>query len=237
MVQEQWCGRRSRGECDDVVLFCEHPPTLSLGKRTLPEHVLSVRQSHPEIAIAQADRGGCATYHGPGQLIIYPVISLRERRLGVRGFVDTGLRSIESVLLALGLAASRKMDPAGVWVGGRKIASVGLRITEGITNHGFSLNVNCDLQPFSAFVPCGLTNVEMTSIVRELGGDVSVSELFSLITKIWQEEFCGDGGRSGGGRNCEDDVWRECIDVRKSTYQSALDMSKLDGGGFLPLIR
>jgi lipoate-protein ligase B len=174
-------GLRRAGDCPDTILFCEHPPTLSLGRRTRDDHLLVPldRWRAQGVEVVCADRGGGPTYHAPGQLVVYPIVSLREWKLGVRSFVMFGLEVIAEVLTGLGLAAVVRSDPVGVWVLandsagnesslGRKIASVGLRVRQGVTEHGFSINVSCDLQAFTMFLPCGLQSVEVTSVQKEL---------------------------------------------------------------------
>ncbi len=171
-VQEEFVQKRRMGEVSDLFLFCEHPPTLSFGKRSRTEDQAQVQNRDAFQAIVFCDRGGKATYHGPGQLVIYPVICLTTRRLGVRLFTQLGLGAIADVLSSFGIESTPLLDPAGVWVERRdatqaKIASVGLRITGGVTNHGFSLNVAGDLSPFSWFRPCGHTGLQVTSIEQE----------------------------------------------------------------------
>lgn len=157
---------RQRSLISDAVLLLEHPPTLTLGQRfdasSLP---LSMEQwSRRGIQVVTTDRGGEATLHNPGQLVIYPVFDLRARKLGVRRFVELGLRAISDAAHDCGANAEPRLEPAGVWCGSRKFASVGLRISAGVTNHGFAVNVVNDLEPFSWFNPCGLSGGNTTSL-------------------------------------------------------------------------
>ena len=125
--------------------------------------------------------GGGITYHGPGQLMLYPVISLRERRLGVRRFVERGLQAITVVFRSFGVDAVYELKcRAGVWVGGRKLASVGLRIIDGVTLHGWSINIACDLRPFSLFSPCGIKNCPVSSLENEAGLRGNVFDEFTI---------------------------------------------------------
>ena len=174
--QNAYVEQRISGTCQDLLLLCEHPPTLTLGKRAA-ESDLGFSRSHWQqqgVEVIDVDRGGSVTYHGPGQLLLYPVLSLPERGLGVRTFVLQGLKFLAEVLAEFGVEGTPLEEPAGVWLPGsdstnpgRKIAAVGLRIQRGVSNHGFSLNVSCDLRPYSQFVPCGLLEAGVTSLLRE----------------------------------------------------------------------
>ena len=188
-LQQRLVDERRHGTRGDTILFCEHPATFSCGRRT-SERERALLPRRAEIAIVDADRGGSITYHGPGQLVIYPVIDLRARHLGVRSFVERGLQVLSECLKSYTIDAYPLLDPAGVWVksDGRqlKIASVGLRIDRGITQHGFSLNVNLDLAPFREFTPCSLNDVEMTSIETLLAdSSPTISEVTGTLQELW----------------------------------------------------
>lgn len=150
----------------DEIWFTEHPPVFTLGLNASREHLLDTG----DIPVVQVDRGGQVTYHGPGQLMIYPLIDLKRARLGVRELV-TGLeQSIVELLAGHGIEAVARRDAPGVYVEGRKIASVGLRIRRGASFHGMALNIDVDLEPFSRINPCGFSNLELTDL-RALGID------------------------------------------------------------------
>lgn len=150
----------------DEIWFTEHPPVFTLGLNASREHLLDTG----DIPVVQVDRGGQVTYHGPGQLMIYPLIDLKRARLGVRELV-TGLeQSIMELLAGHGIEAVARRDAPGVYVEGRKIASVGLRIRRGASFHGMALNIDVDLEPFSRINPCGFSNLELTDL-RALGID------------------------------------------------------------------
>ena len=186
LLQDSLVERRVRGETGDVLLFCEHPPTITLGlqSRAIDFFVAPERLSQLGFEVVRSSRGGRVTYHGPGQMLIYPVVSLRERRLGVKVFVLESLKAIARAVAALGLPAFACINPAGVWIlragfwgsegaaelpeQGAKIAAAGLRICHGVTNHGFSLNISCDLRPFSYFRPCGMDGACISSLQGEL---------------------------------------------------------------------
>ena len=142
----------------------EHPPVFTQGQAGKAEHLLTTG----DIPVVQTDRGGQVTYHGPGQLVIYLLVSLREAELGIRRLVDLMEQSIIGLLDAYGIVAESRADAPGVYVDGRKIASLGLRVRRGCTYHGLALNVSNDLEPFRRINPCGYPGLEVTS-TRQLG--------------------------------------------------------------------
>lgn len=148
----------------------QHSPVYTLGRRAKPEHLLvsSVELQRRGAAVVEVDRGGDVTFHGPGQMVGYPILNLRARRLLAGDYV----RSLEQVLidaLALfGITGERVHGRPGVWAGGGKIAAIGVRVQGGVTTHGFALNVSTDLSWFDAIVPCGLPDVTVTSMARLL---------------------------------------------------------------------
>ncbi len=142
----------------------EHPSVFTQGQAGRPEHLIAPG----DIPVVQTDRGGQVTYHGPGQLVIYLLISLREAGIGVRRLVDVIEQAIVGLLDAHGVAAQARPDAPGVYVQGRKIASLGLRVRRGCTYHGLALNVDNDLEPFARINPCGHEGLEVTS-TRRLG--------------------------------------------------------------------
>jgi lipoyl(octanoyl) transferase len=149
----------------DEIWFLEHPPVFTLGMNAKPEHLLAPG----DIPVVQIDRGGQVTYHGPGQLVVYPLLDLARARLGVRPLVEGIERAIVRTLGTWGITAFGRRDAPGVYVGARKVASVGLRIRRGFSYHGLALNVAMDLGPFRRINPCGYVGLEMTQL-SELGG-------------------------------------------------------------------
>jgi len=153
------------GEAPDEVWFLEHPPVFTLGMNARPEHLLATG----DIPVVQIDRGGQVTYHGPGQLVVYPLLDLGRIRLGVRALVEGIERAVVAAVADWGIEAAGRRDAPGVYVGERKLASLGLRIRRGRSYHGLALNVAMDLEPFRRINPCGYAGLEMTQ-VSELGG-------------------------------------------------------------------
>jgi lipoyl(octanoyl) transferase len=156
----------------DEIWFLEHPPVFTLGMNARAEHLLAVG----DIPVIAIDRGGQVTYHGPGQLVVYPLLDLARNHLGVRALVEGIERAVVAVLAGWGIEAYGKRDAPGVYVGPRKIASVGLRIRRGRSYHGLALNVAMNLEPFTRINPCGYAGLQMTQ-VSELGGPASVREV------------------------------------------------------------
>lgn len=154
----------------DEIWFLEHPPVFTLGMNASREHLLAPG----DIPVVQIDRGGQVTYHGPGQLIVYPLIDLRRAGLGVRNLVTALERSVIDLVADLGAEAESRRDAPGVYVGGRKLASVGLRIRRGSSYHGMAVNVSMDLTPFTRINPCGYRGLVMTQLTA-LGGPDTVA--------------------------------------------------------------
>ena len=163
-AMQRFVDERSPGTPDEV-WFLEHPPVFTLGMNARPEHLLAPG----DIPVVQIDRGGQVTYHGPGQLVVYPLVDLDRARLGVRALVEGIERAIVATVAEWGIEAVGRRDAPGVYVGSRKLASVGLRIRKGQSYHGLALNVAMDLEPFHRINPCGHAGLEMTQ-VSELGG-------------------------------------------------------------------
>ena len=153
------------------LLLVEHPPTYTFGARGRDEHLLLSQAELAQLGVAvhRTDRGGDVTFHGPGQLVGYPIIDLRQWGQGPRWYVRSLEQTLIEVLDLFGIAAGRSQGRPGVWVGEAKIAALGVRVSRGITSHGFALNVDPDLTYFSHIVPCGLPDIAVTSIARELG--------------------------------------------------------------------
>jgi len=184
-LQEELRSRRQAGEVPDTVLLLEHPPVYTLGRRALPSELPLSRELLRErgIEVHESDRGGRITYHGPGQLVAYPIVAVTD----VVAYVRSLEAAIVSALARAGLPSRARTedgpDYTGVWTGERKIASIGVHVQRGVTTHGLAVNVSNDLEPFTWIDPCGLQGVQMTSLERELGaGQPSIEEFRGLLS-------------------------------------------------------
>ena len=200
MIQTRWLGRMpysealdlqertvrdriSGGDVPDQVLLLEHEPVYTIGR--LPDQS-SLRNpeklGHP---VVQVGRGGQATYHGPGQLIGYPILDLRTRGQDLHRY----MRVLEAILIealgAYGLVGERREGLTGVWIRGRKVASIGVGVRRWISLHGFALVVGGDLSPFHQITPCGIQGVEMTSVSQELDREVGVQEMSEVVAQLF----------------------------------------------------
>lgn len=170
-LQRDLRARRITGElAEDLVLLVEHPPVITLGRGTRPSSlpIAPAELERRGVEVFEVERGGDVTFHGPGQLVGYPILDLRGHRQDLHWY----LRSLEDVLIQalghLGIEANRNPGLTGVWTAGRKIASIGIHVKQWVTLHGFALNVTNDLDPFDLIVPCGIQQVVMTSVAEEL---------------------------------------------------------------------
>ncbi|TKB12114.1 lipoyl(octanoyl) transferase LipB [Desulforhopalus sp. IMCC35007] len=179
LQQELVARRKSGGLNKDLFLVTEHPATFTLGRRGGRENLMVSETflQKRQIPLVHIERGGDITFHGQGQLVIYPIFDLRRGGLTVADYVAC----LEEVMLQLaasqGVVASRDKRNHGVWVGSKKLGSVGIAIRHGISFHGLALNVNISLEPFSWVNPCGLTGVSMTTLSREAGRDIQLAEV------------------------------------------------------------
>ncbi len=171
-IQRRLAQRRIDRTIDrDLLLLAEHPPVITLGRSSKQEHVTAAPSvlAARGVTVHEIERGGDVTFHGPGQLVGYPIFDLREHRQDLHWF----LRQLEAALIhaleSMGVSGERADGRTGVWTRGRKIASIGIHVKEWVTWHGFALNVTTDLSYFDLIVPCGIRDVIMTSVQRELG--------------------------------------------------------------------
>ena len=176
-LQERVRAARQEGELPDVLLTLEHPAVYTRGRRSRGDE-LPMAEAHG-IDVVETDRGGLVTYHGPGQLVGYPIVRVDD----VVGYVRTLENALVRALVDEGVVGARSRPReghryTGVWVEDRKIASVGIHVSRGVSTHGFAVNVENDLEPFSWIVPCGLDGVQMTSLLRETGRTPGVMRCF-----------------------------------------------------------
>ncbi|MEX2256576.1 MAG: lipoyl(octanoyl) transferase LipB, partial [Acidimicrobiia bacterium] len=176
---------------DDYLLLLEHPHVYTLGRQADPAHVL-VPPAAVGADLVHVDRGGDVTYHGPGQLVGYPIVTLPEWRNGI-GDVVAYVRTLERVLIdaldELGVAATVQRGLTGVWVGDEKVAAIGVKVAGGRTRHGFALNVDPDLAMFDHIVPCGIPDRGVTSLARLLGTAPPMPDVVDLVTRHFADEL------------------------------------------------
>ncbi|GBE07913.1 octanoyltransferase [bacterium BMS3Bbin11] len=175
LVSWQWMKEFTRSrtkESGDEIWLLEHEPVFTQGIRERAEDIID----SGDIPVVKSDRGGLVTYHGPGQMVAYVLLDLRRSGTGLKVLVNTLEQVGIDVLLAQGIDAARKKNAPGIYVDGRKIASLGLRVMHGCTYHGLSLNVDMDLSPFDRIVPCGLSGIQMTDM-KELGVNTSLNQI------------------------------------------------------------
>lgn len=191
-LQRDLARRRITGEIDeDVLLLLEHPPVVTLGRTAREAHILSSpeRLRARGVEVYEVERGGDVTFHGPGQLVGYPILDLKRHRKDLHWY----LRQVEETLIValseVGIEAERNSGYTGVWTGGRKIASIGVHARDWVTWHGFALNVTTDLSYFDLIVPCGIAQVQMTSVTRELGTDFSVNRMSDIVARAFGQVF------------------------------------------------
>ncbi len=197
-LQKELAARRLANKIGDTLLLLEHPPTLTLGRASHAEHLLATTEQleREQIAVIEVDRGGDITYHGPGQLVGYPILNLREPPHTPD--LHLYLRHLEEVLIQtlaqFNVDADRFPGYTGVWVGmdtpkPRKIAAIGVKSSRWITQHGFALNVCPDLSHFNLIVPCGIREYGVTSLSKHLGIPILTTDVLPKVTAAFQEVF------------------------------------------------
>ena len=185
--QKKLVDERRLGTVPDTLILVEHDPVYTLGKNSNENHLLRSRDTN--IPVYQIERGGDVTFHGPGQLVGYPILDLRDHCQSVSWY----MRTLEEVLIqTLGqfcIEARRRAGLTGVWVGEEKIAALGVRLSRWVSMHGFALNVNTDLNFFDGIIPCGIFEYDVTSMTRVLGKEVSMVEVEETIITIFRTLF------------------------------------------------
>ena len=178
-LQKELQSKRIAGEIGDTVLLLEHPPVLTMGRSAKEHHVLAPREMLEArgIKVHEVGRGGDVTYHGPGQLVAYPIMDLNPDRKDVRKYVSSLEETMIRSCADFGLTARRVEGLNGAWIGDRKVGAVGVRISRWVTMHGLALNVNSDLTHFEMIVPCGIQDKDVTSLSAELDRTVYVTDL------------------------------------------------------------
>src|SRR4051812_32150640 len=180
-IQEDLVAGRKRGQIGDQLLFVEHPHVITIGRNGHMDNLLATDEilSRSGISFHPINRGGDVTYHGPGQIVGYPIIDLRDWKRDVVAYVRTLEQVIIDAIAGFGISGGREPGATGVWVDGKKIAAIGVHISRWVTSHGFALNVSTDLSYFQYIVPCGLTK-PVTSM-RELGCDAARADVIAAL--------------------------------------------------------
>ena len=190
-LQQRLLEARKADDIPDTVLLLSHPPTITLGRSAKPEHLLKSPSelAGSAIAIHEVGRGGDVTYHGPGQLVCYPIINLTPDRKDVRKYVWSLEETMIRVCADYGLKARRVAGLNGTWLGDRKVGAVGVRISKWVTMHGFALNVNTDLSQFEAIVPCGIHDKGVISLERELGRNIDMAKVTARAAEHFAAQY------------------------------------------------
>jgi lipoate-protein ligase B len=190
-LQRRLVSARQEERVDGVLILLEHDPVITLGRTASRDHILASAEELRQagITVHTVERGGDVTYHGPGQLVGYPILSLQAHHLGVSDYMHALEEVILRTLDDFGLPACRRTGLIGVWVEDRKIAALGARVERGVTFHGFALNVAPDLKHFGFIVPCGLVGAQVTSMERELSQPVSMKRVRQHIVWYFGQVF------------------------------------------------
>jgi lipoate-protein ligase B len=180
---------RNGGE--EVLALLQHPPVYTFGRNVRPQHLLidPEKLASKGAELVESDRGGDITFHGPGQLVGYPILDLRRRNLGATDYVRALENCLMLTLARFEIAAERSPGRPGVWVDGAKIAAIGVRVRGGVTTPGFALNVETDLSWFDAIVPCGLSNADVTSMQRVLGSSPGMPPVTNTLVESFASVF------------------------------------------------
>ena len=188
-LQKKLQSKRILGEIEDHLLLVEHPPVFTLGKNASKQHIIN---NSEDVSIIQTDRGGNITFHGPGQLVCYPILDLNHYKRSITWYMRELEQLIIDVLSEYDIKASRKKGLTGTWVKDKKIAALGVRISRWVTMHGFSLNINPDLNFYKNIIPCGIKEYGVTSMAKIMGNEVpSMDEVKTKMTKHFTKNFVG----------------------------------------------
>ena len=185
-LQDALVAARSGDLIGDTMLLLEHPHVFTLGRGADQRYLL---QARPEVPVFRVSRGGQVTYHGPGQLVGYPILKLDGRDRDVHLYLRRLEQAMIDALATLGITVQRRAGLTGVWAGERKIGSIGVGIRRWVTLHGFALNVSTDLEYFGAMVPCGIAGCEMTSVKLEIGDRANLGEVTEAIQRSFVDAF------------------------------------------------
>ena len=169
---------------DEYLILVEHEHVYTLGKNANSSNILN-----KACDIIQTDRGGDVTYHGPGQLVAYPIINLKKRKIGVKSYVKMIEQLISHTLMYYGLETNVPIKETGIWVEDKKIASIGIHVSRGVTMHGLAININTDLSYFDNIISCGIEGVKMTTIDKELGKKIAMNDIKKQLISNFNKIF------------------------------------------------
>ena len=192
-LQRRLVQARQLGLVPDSLILLQHPHTYTLGRRAAIQHVLFDEATRLErgVSLHWVDRGGDITYHGPGQIVGYPIMDIRKRGLDVHRYLRTIEEALIRALAHFGIQGERDHAYTGVWVGKQKVAAIGVKISRGVTSHGFALNVDTDLSYFQGIVPCGITDRAVTSLTELLGGPQEIEAVRGVVAEEFFKTFGG----------------------------------------------
>ena len=186
-LQKELVKKRQNGQIKDTLILAEHEPVYTLGKNANENHIL--QNSPRDVKTYQIERGGDVTYHGPGQLVGYPIIDLHNYNKSISCYMRSLEQLIIDTLAEFRVTAERKDGLTGVWVGDEKIAALGVRVTRWITMHGFALNVSPDLTYYSGIIPCGIFEYGVTSMAKQLTDEVAVDSVKQVLIEKFMNQF------------------------------------------------
>jgi len=191
LLQERLLNSRKCGAISDVLLLLQHPSVFTMGRSGIVENIIVPEETLVKegIPVFHTNRGGDITYHGPGQLVGYPILNLRENGLTVHQYVWDLEEIVIRTLADFGIDGQRISGLRGVWVGRQKICALGLRISREVSMHGFALNVNTNLKYFTYIIPCGITGVSITSVSKLLGHEVKIGEIQENLLRHFSQVF------------------------------------------------
>ena len=186
-LQKEMQQQRIKGEIDDTLILVEHDPVYTLGKNANEDHLLQSRDE--SIDVFNIERGGDITFHGPGQLVVYPILDLSNYKKSVSWYMRTLEQVLIDTLIEFKIIAQRNEGLTGVWVGDEKIAALGVRISRWVTMHGFAFNINTDLSYFENIIPCGIVGKNVTSLEQEIGRKVDIEKVKEQLKKNIELSF------------------------------------------------
>ena len=186
-LQKELVEKRRNGQINDTLILVEHEPVYTLGKNADENHIL--QHSPQDVKTYHIERGGDVTFHGPGQLVGYPILDLHNYKKSISWYMRSLEQLIIDTLAEYGITAERKVGLTGVWVGDEKIAALGVRVTRWVTMHGFALNVTPDLIYYSSIIPCGIFEYGVTSMAKLVTNEITVTSVKRVLTKMFMNQF------------------------------------------------